>query len=114
VLFRSAVHVEEAHAGFAAVFLERVKLKPGVGVKDGQCAVGGGDGMIHHREGEIGAANLAPFGAEAGECLRRRAFVDEMPVNIDERRLSRLFVNYVRVPDLLVESFLWHGFTVRF
>jgi hypothetical protein len=37
--------------------------------------------------------------------LRRRAFVDEMAVDIEERRLSRLFVDDVRVPDFLVKRF---------
>jgi hypothetical protein len=101
----AAVHVEEAHAGFAAIFLESVKLEPGVGVNDWQGAVGGGDGVIHHREGEIGAANLASFGAEAGESLRRRAFVNEVAVNVDERGFAWLFVNDVGVPDFLVERF---------
>jgi len=36
-----------------------------------------------------------------------------MAVNVDEGRLARLFVNDVVVPDLFVESFGGHGFTVR-
>ena len=100
-----AVHVEEAHAGFAAIFLERLKLQPRVGVDDGQCPVGGGDGVVHHREGEIGPAHFASFGAQAGEGLRRSALMDEVAVDIDERGLAGLFVHDVAVPNLLVESF---------
>jgi len=61
--------------------------------------------MVHHREREIRAANLAPFGAETRESLRRGAFVDEVAVNIDECGFSRLFVNDVGVPNFLVERF---------
>ena len=55
-----AVHVEEAHADFAAIFLERVELQLGVLVENGERAIGGGNGMVHHRESEIGTANLRP------------------------------------------------------
>ena len=104
-----AVHVEQTHAGFAAIFFEGVELELGVLVENGQGAVGGGNGMVHHREGEIGAANLAAFGAKTGEGLRRGAFVNEVAVNIDDGRLAGLFANYVGVPDFLVEGFGWHS-----
>src|SRR5882724_12654046 len=98
-----AVHVEEANAGFAAVFFEGVELELGVVIEDGQSAVGGGDGMVHHGEGEIGAADLAAFGAETGEGLGRGALVDEVAVDVDDRGLAGLLVNDVRVPDFLIE-----------
>jgi hypothetical protein len=34
--------------------------------------------------------------------------MDEVAVNVNERGLSRLFVNNVRIPDFLVECFRWH------
>jgi hypothetical protein len=61
--------------------------------------------VVHHGEGEIGAADFASFGAETGKGLRGSAFVDEMAVDVDERGLARLFVDNVAVPDFLVESF---------
>ncbi len=100
-----AVHVKETHAGFAAIFLERLKLQACVGVDDGQRAVGGGDGVVHHREGEIGAADFASFGTQAGEGLRGSAFVDEVAVDIDERGVAGLFVDNMGVPNFLVERF---------
>ena len=99
-----AVHVKEAHAGFTAIFLERLKLEAGVGVDNGQGAIFGGDGVVHHGEGEIGTAHLTAFGAQARESLRRSAFVDQVAVNIDDGGLSGLFVNNVAVPNVLVES----------
>src|SRR5205807_1661751 len=72
-----AVHVEETDTGFATVFLQGFKLEFGIVIQDGQRAVGGGDGMVHHRESEIGAADLAAFGAETGKGLGRGALMDE-------------------------------------
>jgi len=63
-----AVHVKEANAGFAAVFLEGIELELGVVIEDGQSAVGGGDGMVHHGEGEIGASDFAAFGAKPAKA----------------------------------------------
>ena len=100
-----AMHVKEADAGFAAIFLERFKLEARVGVDDGQRAVFGGDGVVHHGEGQIGATDFTSFGAQAGKGLRGSAFVDEVAVDIDERGLARLFVDDVTVPNFLVKSF---------
>ncbi len=100
-----AVHIKEADAGFAAIFVEGLKLQARVGVDDGQSAIGGGDRVVHHREGEIGAADFASLGAQAGESLRGSAFVDEVAVDVNKRGLVRLFVDNVAVPDFLVESF---------
>src|SRR5260370_20357852 len=97
-----AVHIKEADAGFAAIFVEGLKLQARVGVDDGQSAIGGGDRVVHHREGEIGAADFASLGAQAGESLRRRAFVDEVAVDGNKRRVVRLFVGNVPVPDFFV------------
>src|SRR5262249_11886941 len=94
-----AVHVEKAHAGFAAVPFEGVELSDGVLIDDRQSAVGGGNGVIHYGEGEIGAADSAAIFAETGEGLGRGAFVDEVPVNIDNGGLAGFFVDDVVVPD---------------
>ena len=68
--------------------------------------------MVHDGEGQIRSANFAPFGAQARKGLRGSAFVDQMTVDVNERRLARLFVNDVVVPDLFVKGFDGHGFTV--
>jgi len=59
--------------------------------------------MVHHGEGEIGAANSAALGAEAGESLRGCTFVDQVAVDINDRGLASLFADEVGVPDFLVE-----------
>jgi len=55
--------------------------------------------MVHHRESEIGAADLAAFGAETGKGLGRGALMDEVAVNVDDRGLAGFFADDVRVPD---------------
>ena len=91
----AAVHVEEADAAFEAILGEGFELRGSVGIDDGQVAFFGGDGVIHHREGEIGAANFAPVGAQAREGLRRSAFVNQVAINVDERGLAGLLANHV-------------------
>ncbi len=50
---------------------QRLELQArGFVIEDGQVAVLGGHGMVHHRKGQVGAANLAAGGFEAGKCLR--------------------------------------------
>jgi hypothetical protein len=61
--------------------------------------------MVHHREGEIGAANFSALGAQPGKSLRGGAFVNEVTVNIDDRGLPGLFADEVGVPDFLVKGF---------
>src|SRR5271165_5973101 len=65
--------------------------------------------MIHHRKGQVRAAHLASLGLQPRKCLRRSAFVNQMPVNKNERRLPRLLVNKVAIPNLLVKGCLCHG-----
>ena len=64
--------------------------------------------MIHHREGEFGAAHFAACGLQSGESLRRSAFMNEVAVNVDDRGLAGFFVNNVRIPDFFVKGFGWH------
>src|SRR5258707_2388989 len=50
-----AVHVKQADAGFAAIFVERLKLQAGGGVDEWTRAVGGGGRVGHTPAGEIAA-----------------------------------------------------------
>src|ERR1041384_5026984 len=72
----AAVHVKQAHAEFAAIFLERVELQLGVVVEDRQGAIGGGDGMVHHGERKVGPADLASFRVQTGKRLWGSTFMD--------------------------------------
>ena len=94
-----AVHVEQAHAGFAAIFFERVKLQLRILIEDRQSAVGGGNGMVHHRESQIGAADFAAFGTQARKSLRRSPLVNQVAININDGGLAGFFANQMRIPD---------------
>jgi hypothetical protein len=100
-----AVHVKQTDAEFFAILFESFKLQLGVLVEDGQGAIGGGDGMVHHGEGEIGATNFTAFGTEPSKGLRGSAFVDQVAVNVDDGRLAGLFADDVVIPDFLIEGF---------
>jgi len=60
--------------------------------------------MVHHRESEIGGRDLAAFGTKTAKA-GRSAFVYEVAVNVDKRRLAGIFANDVGVPDFLVQAF---------
>src|SRR5690242_15342560 len=69
--------------------------------------------MVHHGKREVGPADGAFFRAQASKSLRGRAFMNQVPVNVNERRLARLFPGNVVHPDLLIESFWWPGGSLR-
>ena len=100
----AAGHVKERDAVAGAILRQRFDLQARVLVHDGQMAILGGDGMVHHREGEIGAAHLAAGGFQAGKGLRGGDFVNQVAVNVDEGRLARGFAHHVRVPDFFVHG----------
>src|SRR5262249_10887925 len=65
-----AVHVEQGNAGLPAVPVERRKLCGRDVVGQGQLAVPGRDGMVHHREREVRPADLAPRRLQPRKRLR--------------------------------------------
>ncbi len=99
----AAAHVEQVDAKFLAIARQRVELRGGVGIGHGDVAVFRRDGVVHHREGQIGAAHFAARGLDAGKRLRGSAFVDEVPVNVDQRGFAGFFADHVRVPDFFVQ-----------
>ena len=79
-------------------------------IHHGQMAVLGGHGVVHDGERQVGPAHFAPRHLEAGKSLRRGGLVDEVAVNIDDRRLARLLGNQVGLPDFFVQSSSRHKF----
>ena len=98
----AAGHIEQRDAVMGAVVRQGLELQAGVHVEDGQIAILGGHGMVHHRESQVGAAHLAPGSFESGKGLGRSDFVDQMAVNVDERRLARSLADEVGLPNLFV------------
>jgi hypothetical protein len=102
-------HSELDDAVLLAVLVKRLDLQPGYRVGDAMRAVGGGHIVISH--GEIGgyAPRLAPGESETFERLRAGDFVDQMPVDIEQRRAVVFDVHHVGLPELVVESLSGHG-----
>ena len=99
-------HVEELNAELAAVLAQRLDLLRGDGFEDGKrerrrriVVIDGGDGAFR-------AANLAPCGAQTIEGLRRSDLVNQVQVDVNQRRLIAGLANYVLVPDFL-EKCAW-------
>ena len=88
--------------GFAATALQGLKL-PGRGrVQNRKDAVLGRDRVIHNREGQVRPAHLASGRFQSRKCLRGSDFVDQVAVNVDQRRLARRLANNVRFPNFAV------------
>ena len=99
----AALHVEKIDAVLLAIARERFELRDRVRIDERQRAIFRRDRMIHHREGQFGLAHFAAGSFQPGKRLRRSAFVDQMPVDVDQRGFARLFVDDVRVPDFFVK-----------
>ena len=62
--------------------------------------------MIHGRHGPVRTAHLEPALPQTGERLRRGDLVDQMEVDVEDRRRARFLRDDVGVPDLLEECSL--------
>ena len=69
------------------------------------------DVVVHRRDREVGAAHGAAGETQPVERLRRRDLVDQVEVDVEERRLARRLVDHVALPDP-VEQRLRHRETV--
>ena len=84
-----------------AVAVEGVQLLLRDRILDRQRAVGRGDVVVGRGDRQVGAADLAAVQAQALERLRRRDLVDEVQVDVEERRLAGLLAYDVVLPDFL-------------
>src|ERR1700730_8957559 len=98
------MHVEQVYAVLFAVLLERLELCCSMEVDDREVTILRRDRVVHHREGQLRPTHLASGRFQAGERLRGGSFVDEVSVDINQRRLPGFFANHVGVPDLFIEG----------
>ena len=94
-----AANAETANAEFGAVGFQLRELFGGDLVGDRQRAIGSGDAVIGRSDGEIGTPDLQTALAQALKRLRRRDFMNQMQIDVEQRRSAGLLVNYVRVPE---------------
>ena len=87
----------QRHAELGAVARQRVELRLRERVADR--AGLGRDVVVHRRDRQVGPAHLPSGEAQPLEGLRARHLVDEMEVDVEQRRLAGPLVDDVRVPD---------------
>ena len=90
-------------AEIAGVLGQRRDLDGALRIRIGQRAVGGGHVVVDHGQRALGRAHLALVHAQALEGLRAGHLVDEVPVDINERRAVRVVRDQVIVPDFVVQ-----------
>src|SRR5262249_24683879 len=94
---------------FAAVGFELLHLPGGDRVHDGERAVRSGNAVIGGGKREIRPAHLQTSLPQAFEVLRRSDFVDQVQVDIEERRGAGLLVDDVRIPEFFYYGARFHN-----
>ena len=98
------IHVEQANAEFAAIFLQGFDLLLRYQIKN-RCAAGfGGNVVINRRNGPVWRSNFTTSGAQTIKRLWRRDLMHQVQVHIYERWLARGAGNDVLVPNFFEES----------
>src|SRR5205085_9762552 len=97
-------NVVERYAELAAVSSESLYLPGRCRVRNRQTTVCRRHIMVNRRERQIGPTDDATRRAQSVERLRRSDFVNEMQVNVEQRRLARRFADDVLVPEFVEES----------
>ena len=102
------VHLELRDAVGVAVRIERVDLQLGDRIGDAVAAVRGRDVVVRHRQVRADAPHRTLSQLQTFERLRAGDFVQQVTVDVENRRAVFFRVDHVRVPQFVVES-LCHG-----
>ncbi|CEI77608.1 Flp pilus assembly protein TadG [Pseudomonas aeruginosa] len=107
------VHLEFGDAEVVAVLVEGLHLQARDLVGDGgdaALALGAGGRHVVVRGGDVGVdpPRLAPGQAKTLEGLRRGHFVQDMAVDVDQRRTVVALLDQVHVPEFVVEGLAGH------
>ena len=102
----AAVDVVERDAELAAVGPQRLDLPARERVADVELVLGR-HVVVDRRERQVGPAHAPAGQPQAVERLRARHLVDQVTVDVEQRRLAG-GGHHVAVPDLLEQS-LWHA-----
>ena len=98
--------IEDADAVAAASFAHRPQEWGAVGVRGVVAAGLGRDGVVLHREGQIGTSNAAVGLGELLEGMGSVKLMEHVPVDIDEVAAVAAAGDEMRIPDLVEQG--WH------
>jgi hypothetical protein len=101
-------HGVVGHAELGDVAAQRLDLLGGDLVGDRHVDVGGGDVVVLGRDGEVGAAHVAPAQTQTVEGLWAGDLVHEVQIDVEQIRLAVRAAHEVAVPDLLGEGHRRH------
>ncbi|MNZ51345.1 hypothetical protein D3C78_691550 [compost metagenome] len=110
----AVVHLEFEDAEVVAVLVEGLHLQARHFVVDrleAALALGLGGRHVVVRGGDVGihAPRLAPGQTQTFEGLRRGHFVQDLPVDVDQRRPIVALLDQVHVPELVIKRLAGHG-----
>src|SRR5205814_4005616 len=100
---RARVDVEEFDAELFAVSAQRLNLFSGDRIFYWQTSIGGRHVVIDCGDGKIGPAHGTISRTQSIERLGRSNFVDEMQIDVEQRRLVLSGAHYMRIPDFFKE-----------
>ena len=104
----AGVEVEERNAEIRAVSAQRIDLRARQRIGDRQMAGGRGHVVIDRGEGPVGAPHATSRRAQPAERLRRRDFVHEMQVDVEQRQSVVELTDDVRIPEPIEERLRNH------
>ncbi len=99
-----AIDREIGDAKIADILLERVDLQLGFRLVDAGLTIARRDVVVAHGHRRVGPAHLAAGEAQPLESLRRRHFMDQVQIDIDEVRALALWGDDMTVPDLVEQG----------
>ena len=102
------VHAEFGHAVLFALGVQRIDLKLRDGIRDAVDAVGRGYVVVGDRKVGVQAPEFATGQFQPFEGLGARDFMQQMAVDVEDRRAIGLLANHMGIPKLVVQGFI-HG-----
>jgi hypothetical protein len=96
----------QRHPELLAVLAQRVELSARERI--GDRAVFGRDVVVHRRDREVGPAHAAPGQAQGLERLRRGHLVNQVQVDVEQRRLVGRLHDDVTGPDAVEQRLRCH------
>src|SRR6202162_258276 len=99
------VHIEKPHAKFLTVALQRCNLLRRNKIRNRGAPRLGGNVVVNGGHGAQGLPSFSPRNSQTIESLRRRDFMDQMKIDVNNGRSTAGFRHQMGVPYLLEKCF---------